>query len=34
MRKGISIHIGDAEHYGSDRALRTCGKDHLIFMSR
>ena len=33
MSKGISIHIGleyiDAEHYGSDGALRTCGKDCL-----
>jgi len=33
MVKGISIHIGmeyiDAEHYGSDGALRTCGKDCL-----
>ena len=31
MAKGISIHIGleyiDPEHYGSDGALRTCGKD-------
>ena len=33
MSKGISIHIGmeyiDPEHYGSDGALRTCGKDCL-----
>ncbi|CAA6807836.1 MAG: Metacaspase [uncultured Sulfurovum sp.] len=33
MAKGISIHIGleyiDPEHYGSDGALRTCGKDCL-----
>ncbi|CAA6812296.1 MAG: Metacaspase [uncultured Sulfurovum sp.] len=33
MAKGISIHIGleyiDAVHYGSDGALRTCGKDCL-----
>ena len=33
MPKGISIHIGleyiDPEHYGSDGALRTCGKDCL-----
>lgn len=33
MSKGISIHIGleyiDAAHYGSDGALRTCGKDCL-----
>ena len=33
MTKGISIHIGleyiDAAHYGSDGALRTCGKDCL-----
>jgi hypothetical protein len=33
MKKGISIHIGleyiDPAHYGSDGALRTCGKDAL-----
>ena len=33
MNKGISIHIGmeyiDPKHYGSDGALRTCGKDCL-----
>ena len=33
MPKGISIHIGleyiDPKHYGSDGALRTCGKDCL-----
>lgn len=33
MPKGISLHIGleyiDPEHYGSDGALRTCGKDCL-----
>ena len=33
MKKGLSIHIGleyiDPVHYGSDGALRTCGKDAL-----
>ena len=33
MKKGMSIHIGleyiDPAHYGSDGALRTCGKDAL-----
>jgi len=33
MSRGISIHIGleyiDPKHYGSNGALRTCGKDCL-----